>query len=177
MGRLRAVAGWVRAQRLLVAVYGIALVLASFELTTPGVVAGEADDPSWFLDPDVNIADVSAALYPDRASTLYYRAFQASLCASRPADDRSACREHGPVRPGEVHRLLARSLATGNRSIELAMYNYALVLLEEGAPRKESEAALRRWRAAYPHSTRPDPRVLVAEMRRGRTHARRRASR
>lgn len=164
---------WMREHRLLLVVYGGAAVLAALELSGPGVDPGAPDDPSWFLDPEVNIVDVSSELYPERASTLYYRAFQASLCASLGPQEAPACRERGPVRSGEIRGLLERSLATGNRSNELALYNYALVLLQEGAPRAEVEEAVRAWRAAYPRSLRPDPRTAFAEMRRGGDRARR----
>jgi len=163
----------IREHRLLLVVYGGAALLAGLELGGPGVKPGDADDPSWFLDPEVNIVDVSTEIHPERASTLYYRAFQASLCASREAQAMPACRERGPVRPGEIRELLERSLATGNRSNELALYNYALVLLQEAAPREEVEDAVRAWRAAYPRSLRPDPRVAFAEMRHGGGRARR----
>lgn len=167
-----ALPGWIREHRLLLVVYGGAALLAAFELSGPGVEPGVADDPSWFLDPEVNIVDVSEALHPERANTLYYRAFQASLCASLGPQQAETCRERGPVRQGEIRELLERSLATGNRSNELALYNYALVLLQEGASRDRVEQAVRAWRAAYPRSLRPDPREAFAEMRRGARRSR-----
>jgi len=104
---------------------------------------------------------------PDRALTLYYRAYQASLCEERSADPGSICSRRGPPRPGEVRELIERSLATGNRSIEYAMYNYAIVLPHAGAPDAEVEAATRNWRISHPHSSLPDPRVAFQQMRSG----------
>jgi hypothetical protein len=121
-----------------------------------------------YLEPEYNIADVSAALYPERALSLYHRAYQASLCAGLGDVEETACEERGPIEPGEVRRLLEQSLATGNRSIELAMYNYALVLLQEGAPLSEVERAIRTWRIAHPGSGRVDPRVAWRELSRPR---------
>jgi hypothetical protein len=167
---------WLQAHRVLLAVYALALALAWAERTQPGVRPGEADDPSWFLEPGSNIADVSSALYPERAASLYYRAFQAALCTATPPTEPNACRDRGPVAPGEVRELLERALATGNESIELALYNYVLVLLQEGATDTEVDAAVRRWRVAYPTSGRKDPRTVASEMQRERQAARPTAS-
>ncbi len=159
--------GWLRAHRLLLVVYASALTLAAFELTDPEIQTGKLDHPRAFLEPGSNVADVSAAVHPDRALTLYYQAYQASLCEGRNTDPGSVCSRRGPPRPGEVRKLIERSLATGNRSIEFAMYNYAIVLLHEGAPDAEVEAAARNWRISHPHSSLPDPRVAFRQMRGG----------
>ncbi len=164
---------WLRAHSLFLVVYGSALFLAALELTDPDVGKGKLDDPPAYLEPESNIADVSAALYPDRALTLYYQAYQTSLCEDRANDPDTVCHRRGPPKPGEVRKLIERSLATGNRSIELAMYNYAIVLLHEGAPDAEVEAAVRSWRISYPSSTRPDPRVAFRKMQRNPPRARR----
>ena len=157
---------WLRAHVELLVVYGSALFLAFLELTDPEIRVGRLDLPEAFLEPESNIADVSAALYPDRALTLYYQAYQTSLCEERAADPDTVCHRRGPPKPGEVRKLIERSLATGNRSIELAMYNYAIVLLHEAAPGAEVEDAVRNWRISYPRSSRPDPRVAFREMQR-----------
>lgn len=159
--------GWLRAHSLLASIYVIAIVLAGYEIFNPRM-QGTGDDPSWFLAPEGNIVDVSVALYPERATSLQYQAFQASMCEAVPADAPNACRTRGPVAPGEVRELLERTLATGNRSLELAMYNYAMILLDEGASDQEIDAAIRRWRISHPNSARPDPRVAFAERKRAR---------
>ena len=159
---------WLRGHGLLLVVYGSGLTLAALEWTDPDLQTGRPDDPAVYLEPEYNIADVSAALHPERALSLYYRAYQASLCASLADVEATACEERGPIEQGEVRRLLEQSLGTGNRSIELAMYNYALVLLQEGAPQSEVEAAIRSWRIAHPGSSRADPRVAWRELSRPR---------
>jgi len=155
-----------RAHLLPVVLLGSTLFLGFFESTDPEIQASDTDQPAIYLDPEVNIADVSAALYPDRALTLYYEAFQASLCQNPSAVPHSACERRGPPKPGEVRELIERSLATGNRSNELALYNYAMVLIQEGAPADQVDAAVHDWRATYPRSQRPDPRELARAMRR-----------
>lgn len=156
--------GWLREHKLLLVVYGAALALAAFELNDPSLRPGRPDDPEIYLEPDVNIADVSAELYPDRALSLYYRAYQASLCSDPGVAASAVCRQRGPVAPGEVRQLLERSLRTGNRSVELAEYNYVMVLLQENAPKSEVDAAVRRWRLDYPSSERSDPRLVYRDM-------------
>jgi hypothetical protein len=150
--------GWILAHKLLLVVYGAAIVLAAFELSDPDVRADKEDDPSVYLEPDTNVADVSAAVHPDRGLTLYYQAQQAAHCSQPGARELPVCRARGPVRPGEVRELLEEAIETGNRSLELAMYNYAWVLLEENAPPEEVAAAVAIWRDAHPNSRRPDPR-------------------
>jgi hypothetical protein len=155
--------GRLRSHGVLLGVYGSALVLAVLELSHPEIGAGKLEQPDAYLVPELNIADVSAEIHPDRALTLYYQAYQASLCEGRGADAGTVCARRGPPRPGEVRGLIERSIATGNHSIELALYNYALVLLRENAPEAEVEAAVRRWRLAYPTSSHPDPRSAFRE--------------
>lgn len=163
---------WLREHRVLLIVYGIALCFAAAELRDPDLRPGKPDEPELFLAPDVNIADVSADLYPQRALSLYYRAYQASLCTAPRSETGAACRKRGRVERGEVRELLENALGTGNRSIELVFYNYAIVLLQENAPRSEVDAAIRAWRMNHPNSTRPDPRVVHRKMREERAVAR-----
>ena len=160
--------GWLREHRVLVVVLGAGLLLAIFESRLPDVEPGRPDEPSVYLTPETNIADVSAEVYPARALSYYYRAQQAAFCAAEAAPASAVCRERGPVAPGEIRELLAKSIATGNRSIELALYNYALVLLQENAPQAAWETAIRSWRDSYPDSNRPDPRVAYRELTQGR---------
>jgi hypothetical protein len=159
---------WLKTHRLLLVVYGSGIALAIAEMGLPESRTGELEGPETFLTPDINIADVSSALYPERSLSLYYRAYQASLCYGPAATMPKECLRRDPVEPGEVRELIERSLATGNRSIELAMYNYAMVLIQENAPAKEIDAAIRTWRIAYPGSSRPDPRAKQREMKRPR---------
>ena len=159
---------WLGAHRLLLIIYGITIVFGAYEISHPKMQGTGSDDPGWFLATESNIVDVSVALYPERATTLQYQAFQASLCEAVPADAPTACRTRGPVAPGEVRELIERALATGNRSLELVMYNHAMILLHEGASDEEIDAAIRSWRVSHPSSTRPDPRVAFAERNRPR---------
>jgi hypothetical protein len=165
-----------RAHRLLLVVYGSAALLAFFELHHSYALFGSDDRPEWYLDPDHNIVDVSAAIHPGRAATLFYRAFQASLCQDASASTHEVCRARGPVGRDEIRELLERALATGNDSMEDLLYNYALVLIQSGAPPAQIDAAVRAWRVAHPHSQRPDPRnALTASVPR-RTSPRSRAA-
>jgi hypothetical protein len=148
---------WLKTHRLLLVVYSGVALLAVFEVSNPRIRSGQHDSPDVYLSPATNIADVSAELYPDRALSLYHRAYQAALCGEAGADA-EVCRRRGPVKPGEIRDLLARAVATGNRSVELALYNYALVLVQEGAPAQEIDAAVRAWRKSHPGSARLDPR-------------------
>lgn len=149
---------WLHTHRLLLVVYAAGLALAMFEMALPEGRGGEIEDPQSFLEPGINIADVSSAIYPNRAITLYYLAYQASLCTGSPASRPPECRLREPVRPGEIRDLIERSLATGNRSNELAWYNYAVVLIQERASSEKIDDAVRNWRLAFPGSPRPDPR-------------------
>lgn len=155
---------WLHAHRVLLVVFGAALFLGWFELTDSELAERDTNQPRLYLDAEVNLADVSAELYPDRALTLYYQAFQASLCQGAGPDAQNACARRGPPKPGEIRELFERSIATGNRSNELALYNYALVLLQERATEAEVDAAIHGWRATYPRSQRPDPREVYAQL-------------
>jgi hypothetical protein len=152
--------GWVRAHKLLLVVYGAGLALAAIELSDPELQPGRPDAPEVYLAPGINIADVSATMYPDRALSLYYRAQQAALCSEARWRETEVCRARGPVAPGEIRDLLERAVETGNRSLELVLYNYAWVLIQEGAPPAEVDAAVEAWRKAHPGSDRPDPRTV-----------------
>ncbi len=155
-----------RSHKLLLFIYLSGFALALFELTLPEDRIGELESPEAYLRPGINVADVSSVLYPERALTLYYRAYQASLCAGAAAASLPECRNRDPVKPGEIRGLIERSLATGNRSIEMAMYNYAMVLIQENAEPEAIDTAIRNWRVSYPFSSRPDPREMNRELKR-----------
>lgn len=151
-----------RDHRLLAVVYlGFAL-LAYHESRAPGL--GSIDNPqppAWLLDPDHNIADVYAELYPERAASHFYRALQGSLCTQVGPDTSPECTAFDLTSYGELRDLLANAVATGNRSNERILYNYAVILLVSGAPRAEVDAVVRRWRRDYPYSELEDPRTAV----------------
>lgn len=149
---------WILDHKLILFVYMGGLILAAFELKLPQDRSDYLADPEAFLNPEINIADVSSSLYPDRALSLYYRAYQSSLCFGLEDATPPACRQRDRVEPGQVRELIERSLATGNRSIEMAMYNYAIVLLMENAPSEKVDAAIHNWRVSYPSSSQADPR-------------------
>lgn len=148
---------WIRNQRLIIVIYACAVWLAYFELNLPPERVGELESPSAYLEPDVNIADVSAVVYPERALTLYYRAYQVSMCSGPVRNQPDGCRGREVVSPGDVRELIEQSLATGNRSIEMAMYNYIRILIQEVASAVEILAAAHRWRVSYPASAHPNP--------------------
>lgn len=156
---------WLIRNRLLIFIYLVGTALALSELRLPEEKANQLDQPETYIQPEKNVADVSAALYPGRALTLYYQAFKASLCTGPSSQQPEACRSREPVKPGEVRELFERAIATGNRSIEMLLYNYAVVLIQEGAPQEEIDAAVREWRLAHPGSQRPDPRTLFRSAR------------
>lgn len=151
---------FLRTHKLLVVIYSALLLLAVREWTDPEINDDQKLVPVHYLESDRNIADVSAAIYPDRAVSFYYRAHQAVLCSQAGAEQYEVCRSRGPAKPEEVRELLARALATGNRSLEEAMYNYAWVLVQENAPEAEIDAAVALWRENHPDADRPDPRDL-----------------
>lgn len=160
---------WLYPHRLLLVIYVGGLILAAFESKlSPQDQADYLANPEAFLSPETNIAEVSSALYPERALTLFYRAHQTALCSGADHETSPECRRRGPVEPGEVRILLERSLATGNRSIEMVMYNYALVLIQENASSGLIDAAIHNWRSSYPDSSLSDPRVVYRELIRQR---------
>ena len=136
---------WVRAHKLLLIIFSASFVLAGIEL-----MGGSTEDgkPSDYLEADYNIADVSTEIYPERALSFYYQAQQAAYCNEPGSRQFEVCRSRGPAEPGEIRGLLEAALATGNRSIEEAMYNYAWVLVQEDAPSDEIDAAVETWRRA-----------------------------
>lgn len=149
---------WIRTHKLLLVIYAAGMWLGISESNLSLETSAALEQPRAYIDGDDNVADISAAIYPDRAITLYYQAYQAALC-SQPANAQApVCKARGPVKPGEVRILIEASLATGNRSIEIALYNYAAVLVQEGAPADQIDAAVRNWRSANPISKLPDPR-------------------
>lgn len=149
---------WVKTHKVLVVVYAAGITLGLFELNLSGESAGTLERPEAYLQSEKNVADVSAEIYPDRALTLYYQAYQAALCSQAAHAQSEGCTSREPGQPGNVRELIERSLATGNRSIEMVMYNYAVVLIQERAPAEEIDAAVRAWRSSYPMSTLADPR-------------------
>lgn len=155
--------GWLRPHGLLLVIYMGGLTLAVLELNIPPDRVDYLANPDVFLSPEVNIADVSSALYPERALTLYYNAYQTALCSGPEDVTPPQCRGRDPGERGEVRELLERSLATGNRSIEMAMYNYAMVLMQDNASPELIEAAIHDWRISYPDSSEPDLREVYQE--------------
>ena len=149
---------WLRTHKLLLVIYAAGMWLGISESHLSLETSAALEQPRTYIDGDDNVADISAAIYPGRAMTLYYQAYQAALC-SQPANSQAqVCKARGPVKPGEVRELIEQSLATGNRSIDFVLSNYAVVLVQEGAPADQIDAAVRNWRSANPISKLPDPR-------------------
>ena len=151
--------------RVIIVVYLLGTGLAISELRLPPHAVGPLDGPQGFFDEETSVADVSAEIYPDRALTLYYQAFQKSLCTGPKHQRPEGCDRYEPVKEGEVRELIERAIAKGNRSIEQLLYNYAVLLVQEGAPEEEIAAAVRNWRVTHPTSDRPDPRTLGRQSR------------
>jgi len=154
---------WLHAHRLILVIYIGGLTLAALELNLPQDRVDYLGDPDVFLRPETNLADVSSALYPERALSLYYKAYQTALCSGAADESLPECRQRNPVEPGEVRKLIERSLATGNRSIEMVMYNYAAILIQENASPELIDAAVHNWRVSYPDSLEVDPREMYRE--------------
>ena len=152
---------WVKTHKLLLVIYAVGITLGLMELDLSEEKAGLLERPEAYVPSKHNVADVSAEIYPGRALTLYYQAYQAALCSQPAHANSEGCKSRDPVRPGAVRELIKQSLATGNRSIEMALYNYAVVLIQEGAPAEEIDAAVRQWRSAHPLSKLPDPRAAM----------------
>jgi hypothetical protein len=157
--------GWLRAQKVILLVYIGGLTLAAFELNLAQFEPDYLIKSESLLNPETNIADVSSELYPDRAYSFYYRALQASMCSGPGREAQPECQGRDPVKPHEIRELIEHSLATGNRSNEMAMYNYAIVLLQENATPELVDAAIAVWRVNYPQSKNLDPREMVREAR------------
>jgi hypothetical protein len=149
---------WIRTHKLLLVIYATGMWLGISESNLSLETSAALEQPRTYIDGDDNVADISAAIYPGRAMTLYYQAYQAALCSQPTNAQAQVCKARGPVKPGEVRELIEQSLATGNRSIEFVLYNYAVVLVQEGAPADQIDAAVRNWRSANPISKLPDPR-------------------
>jgi hypothetical protein len=149
---------WIRTHKLLLVIYAAGMWLGISESNLSLETSAALEQPRAYIDGDDNVADISAAIYPGRAMTLYYQAYQAALCSQLANAQAQVCKARGPVKPGEVRKLIEQSLATGNRSIEFVLYNYAVVLVQESAPADQIDAAIRDWRSAHPTSTLPDPR-------------------
>jgi hypothetical protein len=149
---------WLRTHKLLLVIYAAGMWLGISESNLSLETSAALEQPRTYIDGDDNVADISAAIYPGRAMTLYYQAYQAALCSQPTNAQAQVCKARGPVKPGEVRELIEQSLATGNRSIEFVLYNYAVVLVQEGAPADQIDAAVRNWRSANPISKLPDPR-------------------
>ena len=149
---------WLRTHKLLLVIYAAGMWLGISESNLSLETSAALEQPRTYIEGDDNVADISAAIYPGRAMTLYYQAYQAALCSQPTNAQAQVCKARGPVKPGEVRELIEQSLATGNRSIEFVLYNYAVVLVQEGAPADQIDAAVRNWRSANPISKLPDPR-------------------
>ncbi len=160
---------WIWNQRVILFVCVVGVALAYSELRLPDDPVGPLDRPDAYFAEETSVADVSAAIYPDRALTLYHQAFQESLCTSPRRKRLEGCDERDPVEPGEVRELIERAVAKGNRSIEQLLYNYAVVLVQEGAPQEEIDAAVRNWRITHPTADRADTRTLEFGRKQGKT--------
>lgn len=156
---------WLREYRFLAVIYSLAAVAGFFEITgldtkyEPGLA-----QPEWFLDPECNLSDVAAELYPDRVGTKYYRGYQAAMCYFEGPYKSPVCNQFRRGDLTEVCALMEQALATGDKSNEQLFYYYAgLLLRTDASPEKISEA-IRAWRVNFPKSGLPDPRVLYQQM-------------
>lgn len=99
---------------------------------------------------DDQIAETTSSLvieiYPDSAEAHYQRGMIARFV-----------RRDDP----EARRHFEQALATGIKTNEDLLYEYAVVLAVINESPKTVDAAIANWRRNYPQSKRPDPRVVA----------------
>ena len=124
---------WFRRYRLLMVVFLLAGLRAGWE-----VVVGEQSSTEALT--------LVSELYPESAEAHYQRGL-AALTARRDY--------------AEARRAFEQALATGIKTNEELLYEYAMVLalMEEDA--NLVNAAIANWRENFPNSTRVDPRVAA----------------
>jgi len=155
----------VRSHRLLVWLYVPAILVAVWEKT------GDIHPDSQSTDRDSALAAYAylieyeylfQELYPDHPRSGLYRGLDAL---------------HGRGSPEEARRCFEAAIATGVKTDEGLLYNYAktLILLDENPA--QVDAAVANWKANFPTSKIPDPRTdpevlaLVARRRETRGYA------
>ena len=123
--------------------YAALATLAIVELSTPVLTSsgGGKIEPELFLEPDRNLADIGRELFPERASSLFFRAQQAALCQQLGPIASPECSDSNRLGVSELRELLERAVRTGNRPSEMLLYNYILILIQDRAPRSEIQQA------------------------------------
>ena len=98
---------------------------------------------------DSQATTLVSELYPDSAETHFRRGL---IAMSVRQDDAQALRS------------FERALATGIKTNEDLLYNYALILILMKKDSKIVNAAITDWRLNFPNSYQPDPRIVAREI-------------
>ena len=166
-----------RRYRFLFVVYGLVAVPACYELWVTRVV-GEPFAEFLNIQPGPGEANVFlqydlpgqlSELYPTRVESFYARAAQIKMCLGISDEQRNqlpVCQQLGQLQKADIGRFFRAAVDTGNHGIENVLYDYAVFLVADGAPAKDVEAAVKKWRFNFPFSTRVDPRLTAATSQR-----------
>ena len=153
-----------RKHRVLVVVYTLAGIAAWYELKQDGMPTNlEETKPEWYLNENYNLAEVTAEIYPNRSNTLWSRAFQVAHCTDYNFRQMGICRNVPPPSLQQIREMFEEALATGDKSNEQLLYNYATLLLKLEEDPDQVEAAIRDWQINFPASKLPHPRDVVEQ--------------
>lgn len=141
-----------RRYRLLVVVYGLALVVAMWEVVGGIYEEGKAPDARSTTETrlqTLRFAEAHEALYPDLPRSGYFRGIRALF--ADPPDLETARKE------------FEQALATGIKTDEQLLYYYAVTLVMLDEEPEVVDAAIANWRLNHPRSTNLDPRVMAEQ--------------
>ncbi len=131
-------------------IYRVLVVIAVLAISA--AIHDRGQPPSAVAGAQARATDILMTIYPELPKHLYYRGLS-SLNAGDPVNAR---------------RLFESALEGRLYSNEGLLHNYALVLIELGAPQEEIEQAIALWKKHFPHSRNPDPQEYQAERDRAR---------
>lgn len=151
---------WIREYRFLAYVVAVTMALAVYEVNSGRRIEPSSDiKPESILNYKRNMPDVLTELYPERNGTHYWVGYQAALCMDR-GFTRQVCRKFPHQNINDVREEFERALATGEKSNEELLLNYADILVQLGESEDEINKAIRNWRINFPHSKNPTPRQV-----------------
>ena len=143
--------------RVLAAVYLVMAVSAGYEITHKEIK--EISKRQLYLDPDRNLADISAELYPNRSYSHLSRAYQAIMCEQLGFTTSPVCDQFEPGDYEAIRLELEKALAAGDKSRELMYWTYIQALLRQDEDPDKVAEAVRTWRVNFPFSKKQDPRI------------------